>query len=119
MNRACNVNGNWWTAKEYALPGNTKYVAIEARNPNHNGGILASFSNDVVTDESWQCADMNSCHLHWRSCNWRRAISYGSNNNSTRTVLKGKIPKIERKAQWIWVNDQSTTWVKCKKTFSK
>ena len=124
MNEVRDINDNWRRAEKIILPGNTKTVTIKARNPSDVGGILASFSNGVVTDESWQCADMSSCHS---ACcesdpNWRQALSYGSNNKNTDpwgTHLRKAIPEIEPKAQWIWVSDRYAKRVWCKKSFSK
>ena len=124
MNELRHINGSWKKAEKIKLLGNTKIVTIKAQNPRHKGGILASFSNDVVTDKSWECANMSSCDS--AGCesnpNWLQAISYGSNNKNTHpwgTNLKKAIPEIEPKAQWIWVSDRYAKKVWCRKTFSK
>ena len=56
-----NVVCGWKKVKHFTLCGHTKHVTIKAHNDGGNGGILASFSNKVVTDGSWECADMRSC----------------------------------------------------------
>ncbi len=123
------INDDWKTAENITLPGNTKYVVIKAHNdPGNVGGILASFSNGVVTNnESWQCADMSSCKS--ASCEhkleWLPAVSYGLNNKYTYPwgiILereKRNISEIEQTAQWIWVGNKCAKRVWCKKTFSK
>ena len=117
-----NVNKNWQTAQNIALPGNTTYVVIKAHNdPGNVGGILASFSNGVITNnESWQCADMSSCNS--ASCEripkWLPAVSYGLNNKDT-FPWRRDLSEIEQTAQWIWVSNKSAIRVWCKKTFSK
>jgi hypothetical protein len=112
------------TAKNFVIPGDTKYVKIKANNAGHVGGILASFSNGVLTDESWECADMSSCNS--KNCDskpkWRQAVSYGLNNKTIwpwGTFFKKAVHGIERKARWIWVADRYAKSVWCMKSFSK
>ncbi len=118
------INKNWKIAQNIALPGNTKYVVIKAHNgPNSVGGILASFSNGVVTNESWQCADMSSCNSNCEhNPKWLPAVSYGLNNEDTYpwgTILRRHISGIKQTAKWIWVEKAKATSVWCTKTFSK
>jgi hypothetical protein len=118
-------NKDWRKAESFTLPGNTKYVIIKARNdPRDVGAILASFSNGVLTDESWECANMGSHNS--ADCEsepeWHNATEYGPNNKTTRpwgTQLEKAISGIEPKAQWIWITSAYATSVWCKKTFSK
>ncbi len=119
------INDDWMTAQNIALPGNTKYVIIKAHNdPGYVGGILASFSNGVVTNESWQCANMRSCDSDCEgNPEWLPAESYGpKDSNPWRSVLKNtnrNISEIKQTAKWIWVKDAKATSVWCRKTFSK
>ena len=112
-------NGNWQKAEHVHIPGNTKWVEIKAQNPGDVGGILASFSNGVVTDESWQCADVSEASKPV----WGQAVGYGYNNKDTEPwgrVNGGKaIPEIESRAQWIWVSDRYAETVLCMKNFCK
>jgi hypothetical protein len=121
-------SSNWSEAESFTLPGNTKYVIIKALNdPGNVGGILASFSNGVVTDESWECANMSSHESG--NCGsepkWHKAKEYGPNNKTISpwgthlTYLNKTISEIEPRAQWIWITNASATSVWCKKTFSK
>jgi hypothetical protein len=68
-----NVVCMWKKVKHFTLSGHTKHVTIQAYKARGNGGILASFSNKVVTDGSWECADMSSCTA--ADCSpWTKAI---------------------------------------------
>ncbi|CAB4007985.1 Hypothetical predicted protein, partial [Paramuricea clavata] len=116
------INGNWKVADRFTLPWNTKYVTIKADNLGGPGGILASFNNNVITNCSWECANMHGCHS--TNCenhtNWHSAIEYGPNSASTKPwggILRSKISEIAETAQWIWVNDTSASIVWCRKTF--
>ena len=122
----CSVNSDWWTTQHFTLPSDTRSVTIKAHNyPGSPGGILASFNNNVVTDDSWECADVKDCGS---SCDngsyqpaWKPAITYGRNDDTTTIWYKnkGKLNKIESNAQWIWVTDRMATNVWCRKTFGK
>ena len=119
-----NINAcdDWKTAENITLPGNTTYVEIIADNTGAQGGILASFSNGVVTNnESWECADMSSrCSENCKL--WLPAVSHGLNNKDTDPwgkILGKGIPGIEQTAQWIWVKNIWAKSVRCRKTFSK
>jgi hypothetical protein len=118
------INGDWREAERFSLPWNTKYVTIKAGNLHGPGGILASFNNNVITNSSWECANISDCHS--TNCDnrtdWHPATEYGLNNASTvpwGTQLESKIYEIVETAQWIWVSDISVKKVCCRKTFSK
>ena len=113
------LNYDWEVSQRLILPGNTKGVTIEAINSGNVGGILASFSNGVVTDATWQCANMSPCTTVQceNSVTWQNATTYGVNNDSTKPWKRRA--DIELTAQWIWVDDDDATRVWCKKTFGK
>ena len=118
------LNCNWRKAQHFTLSSNTTSVTITAQKRYLGGGILASFGNDVVTDESWQCADLTSCKNAGCETNpkWRQAVSFGFNNRTVArwgTFLRKAISGIRSKAQWIWVSDQKAQIVWCMITFSK
>ena len=112
---------DWKKTDRFALPGGTKVVTIKGDNrPVSSGGILASFSNGVVTDGTWQCADMIMCTTTQcgNSVTWQGAKTYGINGENPHpwnTILND----INSTAQWIWVDDSYATRVWCKKTFGK
>ena len=106
--------------ERFTLPGDTKVVTIKGDNPGGWGGILASFSNGVVTDGTWQCADMSSCTTtDWEnSVTWQGAKTYGINGENPPPWYT-RLNDIDSTAQWIWVDNQFAGRVWCKKTFGK
>ena len=111
---------DWEETENFSLPKDTKVVIIKGDNLHHEGGILASFSNGVVTDGTWQCADMSSCsNLECvNSVTWQDATTYGVNENNPPPWNK-RLANIESTAQWIWAGNQHAKRVWCKKTFGK
>ena len=75
------LNTNWRETEKFNLPGDTKDVPIKDNNSVYEGGILASFSNGVVADGTWQCADMSLCTTTEceNSVTWQNATTYGVN----------------------------------------
>ena len=116
-----NLSTQWWGTERFILPGDTRVVTIKGDNdPGNVGAILASFSNGVVTDGTWQCADMSSCTTTEceHSVTWQDAKTYGVNGDNP-GPWNAKINDIELAAQWIWVNNKFARRVWCKKTFCK
>ena len=118
----------WKVPKHFTLPGDTKSVTIKAHNDQgYVGGIVASFKSslyNIVTDASWECADVSSCDT--TNCTgyaWRKAISYGYINEVKRPwrwkKADNEIKGIEQSAQWIWVSHSKSERVWCKKTFGE
>ena len=109
---------DWTKTERFALPGDTKVVTIKGDNAGGPGGILASFSNGVVTDGTWQCADMILCATTdcENSVTWQGAKTYGVNTNHPTWNTR---PYIDSTAQWIWVDNNEATRVWCKKRFGK
>ena len=116
------VNGDWKQPERFVLPEDTQVVTIKAHNSEFVGGILASFSNGYVTDESWSCADSSSCDDASDNCpslKWKNASTFGKNDGSpTPWGLQGRM-KISSRAQWIWISSVLATSVWCKRTFGK
>ena len=116
-----NLKTDWWETERFALPGDTKVVTIKGDNgPGSPGGILASFSHGVVTDGTWQCADMSSCTTTdcENSVTWQGAKTYGINGENP-LPWNRKLNDIDSTAQWIWVDNSSAERVWCKKAFGK
>ena len=114
----CTVNANWQITQKFNLPADTKDVTIKGNNSESVGGILASFSNGVVTDGTWQCADMSLCTTTKceNSVTWQDAETYGVNANHKIWRTRSNI---DSTAQWIWVVNRLAKRVWCKKTFGK
>ena len=116
------LNTSWKVAQRFTIAGDTKVVTIKGDNPGSVGGILASFSNGVVTDGTWQCADMSSCTTVEceNSVIWHDAQTYGVNGETNRPWQgRGRFEEIESTAKWIWVHFSEAKRVWCKKTFGK
>ena len=116
----------WDEPVNFTLPRDTKSVIIKAHNDRGNvGGIVASFKSaafNIVTDESWECADLNSYKTpnicSCVECTWQKAKTYGYVNASN-NPWKAKVKGINGSAQWIWVSNSHATRVWCKKTFGE
>lgn len=117
------LNTDWQKADRVTIHGNSTVVTIKGVNdPGSAGGILASFSNGVVTDVTWQCAEIGNATECENSITWEDAQTYGVNGDNQSIwgkVRSGPFEEIESTAQWIWVNYHSATNVCCKKTFGK
>ena len=106
---------NWKQPRRFVLPEGTQVVTIKARRDYRTpGGILASFSNGNVTDNSWSCIDcgtFSDAHCESYSIsNWEKP---------PRTWNKTSYPEIASSAQWIWVNNLFARRVWCRKTFGE
>lgn len=109
--------GNW--PQRLALPSDTQGVTIKARNcSKQNTGILASFSNGIVTDGSWRCADSTSCNWTSNDCSnvtWENASVV--TNSVYSTPHRRSTSEIASNAQWIWIGHSFAINVWCEKTF--
>ena len=122
-----NLNSDWKIAERFTLAEDSRVVTIKARNvaDGNVGAILASFSNNVVTDETWQCSNRGDYSYHVNNdSNWQAAITYGYNNEHASHIWIGvnqgkPVEGIKQTAQWIWVNDSTATAVWCRKTFGE
>ena len=101
-------------SEQFTLPADTKVVTVKAHNSNGKGGILASFSNGVVTDKSWQCADMSLCTS--KDCSratWQSPVTLHKVKRQGKRSIK------VQSAQWIWASEKTAERVWCRKTFGK
>ena len=90
----------------FVLPEDTKTVTIKA--PSGSEGILASFSNGIVTDDSWSC---DASGPHFPNPNWQNASVTEPNVSRPQEIASN--------ANWIWIRDSDTTSVRFKRTFGK
>jgi hypothetical protein len=118
-----NVVCMWSKVKHFTLSGHTKHVTIKAYKARGKNGILASFSNNVVTDESWQCANMDGCISSdcesFAATKWSNATAYGFNIEDSDRNSREKINEIKSTAQWIWAKNGEAERVWCRKGFGK
>ena len=97
--------------QRFVLPEETKTVTIEARS--WSKGMLASFSNGIVTDESCSCLrDLPSTHP---CCHNRKNASEVT---ETRVSTPQEIA-LNAKWIWIWIRNCCVTSLPCKQTFGK
>ena len=47
-------SGNWLATKHVVVPGGTKVLGIKCHDAGFLAGIIASFSDGMVTDASWK-----------------------------------------------------------------
>ena len=96
-------------AHRFVYPEDTKTVTIKAQG--RNKGIFASFSNGIVTDESWTCCSDVSGPCH---------SDYEWENASIVTNASFRRPQeIASNAKWIWISNSRARSVWCKRTFGK
>ena len=101
------LNCDWRTPEDVVVPNNTKILTIKAyTSGSHVGGILASFSNNVVTDEAWLCMEKGE--------NWENATTVKINGTSSLPKPTGDdFSGDAARAQWIWVKNTSATYQRC------
>ena len=113
----------WKVASPVTLLANTTCVVIEGKTTGgvHDvGAILGSFSNGILTDESWQCIISNAAKSQLV---WPKAKSHAPNNNKIGSVWikisKKPIANIDRNATWIWTEKNNEESVTCRGSFGK
>ena len=113
----------WTEASPVTLLANTTCVVIEGKTTGgvHDvGAILGSFSNGILTDESWQCIISNAAKSQLV---WPKAKSHAPNNNKIGSVWikisKKPIANIDRNATWIWTEKNNEESVTCRGSFGK
>ena len=113
----------WTEASPVTLLANTTCVVIEGKTTGgvHDvGAILGSFSNGILTDDSWQCIISNAAKSQLV---WPKAKSHAPNNNKIGSVWikisKKPIANIDRNATWIWTEKNNEESVTCRGSFGK
>ena len=116
----------WKIASPVTLLANTTCVVIEGKTTGGGkgtdvGAILGSFSNDILTDESWQCIKSNAAKSQLV---WPKAKSHARNNNRTGNAwivyyLGTPVPHIDGNAMWIWTENKKEESVTCRRSFGK
>lgn len=96
-------NNNWRKATNFVIPGDTRVVSVEGRNTLWDSGILGSFSNGLVTNESWKCSNIWSPGLNFPDFDdsqWPAAVAVAENGFSPWGYING----IDLAAKWIWTS---------------
>lgn len=93
-------SNNWHQATTFAVPVGTQVVGIECEDLHAVGGILASFANGMVTDDTWQCSCQASAGWALPSFggSWSSAYEIGTNGVNPWNTITG----ISGSAKWIW-----------------
>ena len=120
-----NITG-WTEASPVTLLANTTCVVIEGKTTggvkgNDVGAILASFSNGILTDESWQCIISNVAKSQLV---WPKAKSHGRNNKRTGNIWikynsDKPVANINGNATWIWIESIKEESVTCRRSLGK
>ena len=100
-------NSHWKTAGSFVVPRDTRVVSVIAKNWGGNFGILGSFSNGLVTNESQKCS--NVWFPGWNSPDfddgqWPDAVVVGNHGDRPWGFISG----ILKTAKWIWADGQHT-----------
>ena len=114
----------WKVASPVTLLANTTCVVIEGKTTGgvHDvGAILGSFSNGILTDESWQCIISNAAKSQLV---WPKAKSYARNDIKTGSVwinynADKPVANIDRNATWIWTKNEKEESVMCRGSFGE
>ena len=116
----------WKIASPVTLLANTTCVVIEGKtlyggSGGDVGAILGSFSNGILTDESWQCIISNASKSQLV---WPKVKSYARNNNETDSVWikhnsNEAVANIDGNATWIWTEKNNEERVTCRRSFGK
>ena len=116
----------WQVASPVTLLANTTCVVIEGKTSYGGrnkdvGGVLGSFSNDILTDGSWQCIIRNAAKSQLV---WPKAKSHARNNKRTGSVWikqnsEKPVANIDGNATWIWTEKNNEESVTCRGSFGK
>ena len=114
----------WKVASPVTLLANTTCVVIEGKTTGgvHDvGAILGSFSNGILTDESWQCIISNVAKSQLV---WPKAKSHGRNNKRTGNIWikynsDKPVANINGNATWIWIESIKEESVTCRRSLGK
>lgn len=98
-------NDNWQIATTFHMPGDTRVISVKGKDWGSQFGILGSFSNGLVTNESWKCSSV--LYSGWNSPDfndqlWPFAKVVGNHGDSP----WGFIASIAQTAKWIWTAGQ-------------
>ena len=106
-------NENWIRATDFVIPENTRVISVMAKAVRFDHGILGSFSNGLVTNESWKCTKdrylgWNSPHFDDRT--WPAAVVLGKHGVSPWGTIAG----IGMNAKWIWADRPGFDTIYCR-----
>ena len=110
------VHTDWTTSATLELEHCASVVAIKCDDVGGAGGIIASTSNDMITDNSWKCTA--NYYSGWESTlyddsSWPSAYQIGPSYSPPWGYIAG----IKPSAQWIWTTgwEGTHTTVYCRR----
>ena len=111
--KSLGVDDNWKVSSTYLIPGDTRVISVKGKNNKGRYGILGSFSNELVTNESWKCCSVRS--PGWNSPdfddrNWSHAVVVGEHGENRWRVISG----IAQTPKWIWAAGKYASEVYCR-----
>ncbi|KAJ7374033.1 hypothetical protein OS493_009363 [Desmophyllum pertusum] len=112
--------GSWNAARWFSFSSKTKLIAVSVTNsPGGIGGFLGAFSNQVVTDRSWKCKEVNSSFEDgWERTNYTDdtwSFAHIRNDNSASLGVFGILPSVH----WISPANYGATRFICRRRFSE
>lgn len=90
---------------KFFIPSNTQVIAIIVKRMNGRRAFIGSFSNSLVTDESWKCTNEEKSP-GFNDTTWTFS-GFDDTNWSYATVLSGsgRNSKLHsQNAKWIWTD---------------
>ena len=116
-------NNEWTTTVSCTVPGNTKVVAVMIKDFwGGVGGLLGSFSDGTITDNTWKCTRTYSEQWNLATFDdnaWPAAVA----TRGQEDVIGGPKSDIASNAKWIWAGPYETNAdvviVYCRKKMGK
>lgn len=90
------------------IPARTRVMSFTCLSIAHQKGVLASFGQSVMTDESWNCTRGSDDR------DWSNAVAFG--NNTLPIESMSRVEGIPDSAEWIWSKNQSQAYIHCRKS---
>ncbi len=94
---------DWTQTLTVTVPANTKVIAVKITDVGIVGGLLGSFSDGSVTDETWKCTRTVPQHTCWEKPDfddsaWPAALATEIHGAEP----WGWRPLISHSAKWLW-----------------
>ena len=109
-------SSGWWNTETVTYDADPCVLALKAVDYGEGGGLLASTSTGVVTDDSWKCSRTYHGHYWYHpsfdDSSWSNARIIASNGDGTFTTVLD----ISAQAKWIWADTSNLGSIYCRKT---
>jgi hypothetical protein len=111
---------SWHVAEQAVFPDDSKVIAIYGEDAGSAGGMIASFDNGVVTDNTWKCKKITGTpptgwnEADFDDSSWPYATQHNYNGVGKGGLL---INGISTLARWMWSSDlMNDNKVYCRKS---